>query len=108
MRKLFLALFCLTATPIFAADQSEAADTVFPQKLTAGGLQVYCASSAMSTTGRSRQRYCEGFLSGIEEGARVLGLASKGKEQSVLCVPAETSARQMRAAVVISSSWISN
>lgn len=103
MRTQFLVLLCLIATPALSAEKSDAADTVFPQKLTAGELQVSCASSAMSPTGRQRQRYCDGFLSGIEEGVRVLGLISRVETAPSLCVPADVSSREMRSAFIKNS-----
>jgi len=103
MRTLFLVFLWLIAPPILSAEESVASDTIFPQKLTAGQLQVSCAASAMSATGRQRQRYCEGFLSGIEEGVRVLGLISRLETAPSLCVPADVSARKMRSAFVKTS-----
>lgn len=103
MRTLFLVLLCMIAIPIPAAEERVASDTIFPQKLTAGELQVFCAASVMSKTGRQRQRYCEGFLSGIEEGVRVLGLISKMETAPSLCMPADVSAWQMRSTFVKNS-----
>ncbi|MEE4218993.1 MAG: Rap1a/Tai family immunity protein [Xanthomonadales bacterium] len=103
MRALFLLLLCVISTPIAAAEMEAVDDIVFPQKLTAKELQVFCAASGMSNTGRQRQRYCEGFLSGIEEAVRVLGLIRKTEMTSFLCMPADISAREMRSAFVRNS-----
>ena len=103
MRTLFLVLFCVISTPIPAAEMKADSDIIFPQKLTAKELQVFCAASAMSNTGRQRQRYCEGFLSGIEESVRVLGRISGTETTLSLCMPADVSARQMRSAFVRNS-----
>jgi len=103
MRTLFLLLLWVIATPIPAAEEKVAADTIFPQKLTAGELKVFCAASVMTNIGRQRQRYCDGFLSGIEEGVRVLGLNSKMEAAPSLCVPADVPAWQMRSTFVKNS-----
>jgi len=100
MRLLLLVILCLSANAVLSAEQEVPTDVVFPQKLTAAELRVYCAASAISATGRQRQRYCDGFLSGMEEGIRVLGLISGNKGVATLCVPASVSAREMRAAFV--------
>ena len=106
MRTLFLVILCLIAAPILSAEESDASDTVFPQKLTAGELRLYCAASAMSATGLQRRRYCDGFLSGVEESVRVLGLISSREAPLSLCVPANVSARQLRAVFVKNSAAI--
>jgi hypothetical protein len=103
MRTLLLMLLWVLAAPVMSAEESGASDIVFPQKLTASQLLVSCASSSMSATGRLRQRYCEGFLSGLEEGVRVHSLIAKQEVAPSLCVPPDVSARQLRAAFVRNS-----
>jgi len=103
MRMLFVVLLWLLAAPVVSAQGSDESDNVFPQKMTANELLVACASSAMSATGRQRQRYCEGFLSGIEEGIRVLSLMPGQEANPSLCVPADVSARQIRSDFVKNS-----
>lgn len=103
VRTMLLVLFCMISTSTLAAEMKAAPDIVFPQKLTAEELQMFCAASGMSSTGRQRQRYCEGFLSGIEEGVRVLGLISGTETTPALCMPADVSGRQMRIAFVRNS-----
>lgn len=103
MRALILLLLWVISTPVPAAEMKADYDIVFPQKLTANELQVFCAASSMSNTGRQRQRYCEGFLSGIEEGVRVLGLIHRKEMTPSLCMPADISAREMRSAFVRNS-----
>ncbi len=56
----------------FAGDKTEW-KSFFPQQMTAKALMTTCASSYMSSTGRQRQKYCSGFISGVEESIRLLG-----------------------------------
>ena len=44
---------------------------IFPQQLTASDLLTYCSSSSLTDLGRKRQRYCWGFISGVEETIRL-------------------------------------
>ena len=103
MHVLIVVLLGLLAAPVFSAEKSDVPDAVFPQKLTASKLMVYCASSSMTATGRLRQRYCDGFISGIEEGVRVLTLTSRLEASPSLCVPANVSSQQIRSAFVKNS-----
>jgi len=103
MRTLLLMLLWVLAAPVISAEESDAPEPVFPQKLTASQLLVSCAASSMSATGRLRQKYCEGFLSGLEEGVRVHSLISKQEVAPSLCVPPDVSARQLRSAFVRNS-----
>ena len=94
MKFLFVIIGVITATVALADEDSDSTEKYFPQKLTAQGLLYYCASSALSNTGRNRQNYCSGFVSGVEESARLLDIDLGGK--NVLCVPAGKSARHFR------------
>ena len=87
---------CL-AMPAMAVDR---VDTVFPQQLSARTLMTYCASSSLTDRGRQQQRYCAGFVSGIEEAVRLLHLGSPPSPSLSLCVPANASARQFQEAFV--------
>ncbi len=56
----------------------------FPQQMTAQALLKTCSSSFMSSIGRQRQKYCSGFISGVEESMRLMG------EQTIvpkICLP---------------------
>lgn len=44
----------------------------FPEQMTARNLLKACASSSLTSIGRERQRYCHGFISGVEETERLL------------------------------------
>ena len=95
MRTLSLVSGMLLAVSAVADETGANADTYFPQKLTAQGLLQYCASSALSASGRSRQSYCSGFVSGVEESVRLLDADDSAGRQPV-CVPAEKPARYFR------------
>jgi hypothetical protein len=89
---LLCTLLCgLLPLPAAAEDPSE---SYFPQQMSAGELLQACASSAMTNKGRGRRRYCQGFVSGVEEAMRLAqGSASSGAALR-LCVPAGISSRE--------------
>lgn len=68
---------------------------VFPQQLTAQTLLVYCASSSLTAVGRNRQRYCWGFISGVEETLRLRLNASGQPAPPTICVPEDVSSRTL-------------
>lgn len=68
----FVILTFILANISFAEEKSEWV-SFFPQKMTAKALMKTCASSFMSSTGRQRQKYCSGFISGVEESIRLVG-----------------------------------
>ena len=96
-RALLLLLTISAATGAPAAEQPAAAETVFPQQLSAQDLLYRCNASALTGVGRERRRYCAGFISGIEEAARLLqgGSDAVGRD---ICMPAGTSAGQLAGA----------
>ena len=69
---------------------------VHPQQLSARDLLQACASSALTASGRERRRYCDGFVSGVEEGAR---LGIQVPEMNI-CAPADISARRLSEAYI--------
>lgn len=76
------------------ASEKAAENTFFPQKMTAKDLIMACASSKMTSAGRQRKKYCSGFISGVEETARLFdGLNIKPK----ICLPEGTSSDQLTA-----------
>jgi hypothetical protein len=93
-----LLLTLVSAFAAFAQESTGEAETYFPQQLSAGDLLVHCASSSLTDRGRERQRYCSGFVSGVEEATRLLGTAAEPPLR--LCIPARTSAREFREAFV--------
>lgn len=86
----------LVGTAIAAEPPIGDAETLFPQQLSADVLLTYCASSSVTHRGRQRQRYCAGFVSGVEESLRLLQMPSTQEQRPALCVPANASARQFQ------------
>ena len=60
----------------------------------------FCASSALTAKGRIQRRYCDGFVSGIEEGMRLYALRNPGESGVAFCVPAGTSSRALSEAFI--------
>jgi len=83
----------LFGLPMFATAQEPAIDeeTRFPQQLSAAELQHACAASALSDVGRQRRRFCTGFISGVEEGVRILQL--QHRMEPSICMPHRVSSR---------------
>jgi hypothetical protein len=48
------------------------AETDYPQRVRAGTLLSTCDSGAMTAEDRERRRYCAAFISGVEEGVRLV------------------------------------
>ena len=86
MRHSILMIGLLLSVSAFADDSGISEEKYFPQKLTAQDLLLHCASSALSASGRNRQNYCSGFVSGVEESIRLLDMRSAGDKQRI-CVP---------------------
>lgn len=95
MKSFFFVLIAVLATPAGAMEPAEESDTYFPQQLSARDLLTACASSSLTGSGRLRQRYCRGFVSGIEEAVRLLQLRDSGMSRGPFCIPAGTSARSL-------------
>lgn len=88
---------CGTAT---GSEDSDNAQAIFPQQLTAYDLLTYCSSSSMTDLGRQRQRYCWGFISGVEETLRVTLKATQPVAHNI-CVPEGASSRNLAKAYTI-------
>jgi hypothetical protein len=90
MRYLMLLPLLLTMGLALAA-QPDDSGAWLPQKLTAQDLLYACAASSLTSQGRERQRYCRGFISGVEETIRYYdtGVASG----TTFCFPPGMSAR---------------
>lgn len=73
---------------------------IFPQQLTAHDLLTYCASSSLTELGRQRQRYCWGFISGVEETIRLTPHASGQPVALKICVPKGVSSRNLAKAYI--------
>ena len=98
------AVLALALTLLAAAAQAHevpeatASEPQFPQKQSARDLLNACASSRLTASGRERRRYCAGFVSGVEEAIRLLGL---GKAADLaLCTPDDVTATQLANAFV--------
>jgi len=91
MRTLLLLLSMWTATGLAAPEREADALEYFPQQLTASRLLFYCAGSALTNSGRERVKTCAGFISGVEEGVRLLEARAQLTEPSGICVPKGTS-----------------
>lgn len=68
--------------------------------MSANELLLLCASSSLTATGRLRRRYCDGFVSGAEEGLRAYRLQLQTPMSKSLCVPEGTNSRSMSGAFV--------
>lgn len=90
---LVLILFGLPVS-VTAQEEGGAEEEIrFPQQLSARDLQSTCASSSLSNTGRQRRRYCIGFISGVEEGVRILHL--QHMLELAICLPEKASGRTL-------------
>lgn len=78
---------------VAAQEQAVEDETRFPQQMSAKDLQRTCASSSLSDTGRQRRRYCVGFISGVEEGVRVLH--KQHMLEMSICLPEKVSGRTL-------------
>jgi hypothetical protein len=89
-------LFMVVALPLLAQEPTVETDIYFPQRMTAKELLLACSSSTLTSTGRQRQRYCYGFVSGVEESLRLVGRETGRR----LCVPAQKSSRELAGAYI--------
>ena len=69
--------------------------SIFPQQLTAQDLLIFCSSSSLTSVGRNRQRYCWGFISGVEETLRFTLHTSGQPAAPKICVPENVSSRTL-------------
>jgi hypothetical protein len=84
-------LFLLLVPGLVAGAQPDVNGSYFPQQLTAQDLLYACASSSLTSQGRERQRYCTGFISGVEEAIRYYGTGEPAA--AAFCFPRDMSAR---------------
>lgn len=78
---------------VAAQEEAVEEETRFPQQISAQVLQQTCASSSLSDAGRQRRRYCVGFISGVEEGVRVLH--KQHMLEMSICLPDKISGRAL-------------
>lgn len=83
-----------------ASTDKEDSDVFFPQQMSASDLMKTCASSSLTAKGRARRRYCDGFVSGVEEGMRLFQIRHSISSVPAVCVPAGTTARTLTTAFV--------
>jgi hypothetical protein len=101
MKSLLSLLFGLFLGSIAAAQEGvDDAQSFFPQQLTAHQLLTHCASSSMTDRGRQQQRYCSGFVSGVEEALRLSVSGSSAAVAVRICIPDRESARSMADAYI--------
>ena len=93
--KFIFVLIAVFVLPAVAQQPGEDLDTYFPQQLSARDLLIACTSSSLTATGRLRQRYCRGFVSGVEEAVRLQLSRDAAESHSLFCVPAGTTARAL-------------
>ena len=93
-------LFVFVCGTAIATDDMDTTPPIFPQQLTAHKLLTYCLSSSLTDTGRQRQRYCWGFIGGVEEAIRVTQHASGQSLELKACPPDGVSSRVMAKAYI--------
>ena len=94
-------LFFFTWGAAIGKDDTVTTQPIFPQQLTASNLLTYCSSSSLTDLGRQRQRYCWGFISGVEETIRLTLHASEQPVALKICVPKSESSRDMAKAYIL-------
>jgi hypothetical protein len=99
MRPILIGLCTALACPL-SASANENVEDFFPQQMSARDLMTACASSALTAKGRNRRKYCEGFVSGVEEGMRLFQLRHSINSVPAVCVPAGTASRTLTGAFV--------
>jgi hypothetical protein len=100
MKPAFLAL---CSTLLFSSPGTASisdVESVFPQQINARQLMTFCASSNLTTRGRTQRRYCDGFVSGVEEGLRLYEFMFPVAPPVSVCVPVGTSSRELSQAFV--------
>ena len=100
MKPAFVAICATLLLPLPGTASTPDDEAVFPQQMNARQLMTFCASSALTAKGRIQRRYCDGFVSGIEEGMRWYKMTYPTESKIALCVPAGTSSRTMSRAFI--------
>ena len=86
MKTLVLMITVFFATFASAEEQAPDEETYFPQQMTAKELLNACASSTMTNRGRKSRKFCEGFISGVEETLRLQSMKQSSNDSKLLCV----------------------
>ena len=100
MRSAFIALCSTLLLPLSGTASTSDVEAVFPQQMNARKLMTFCASSALTAKGRTQRRYCDGFVSGIEEGMRLYKFTYPTESDVAVCVLASTSSRALSQAFI--------
>jgi hypothetical protein len=100
MRTAFATLCTILLHALPGPALSSDIEAVFPQQMTAKKLMTLCASSSLTAKGRARRRYCDGFVSGIEEGMRLYAFRYPAESKVAVCVAEGTSARVLSEAFI--------
>ena len=93
-------LFILLWGSAIGKSNSDTDQSVFPQQLTARDLLTYCSSSSLTDLGRMRQRYCRGFISGVEETIRLPLHSHRQPAELRTCAPKGITSRQLTEAYI--------
>lgn len=94
---IILMLFSFSA---LAGEFTDDAETVAPYRLTGQDLLIACSSSSLTHTGRRRKNYCQGFISGVEEGIRFYTFKQLVSKQPPFCAPPDITSRQLARAYI--------
>jgi L-rhamnose isomerase len=94
IKRLFVLILLAIPLSVTAEETAVEEEFVFPQQMSALDLQRACASSSLSDAGRQRRRYCGGFISGVEEGVRVLH--QQHMLEMSICLPEKVSGRALK------------
>jgi len=98
MRSVLIAVLLLVAMHVGAQEETEAMVPDFPQQQSARDLLTACASSSISYLGRTRRKYCAGFVSGVEEAIRFKSQLLGADSQ--ICPPSAITAQQLADAYI--------
>jgi len=88
----FLPLLLLPLSAM-TQQQPDEMEPQLPQQLSSKDLLIKCSSSLLTNRGRQNRLYCYGFVSGIEEAARLLN--QQGKADIPVCAPSGITARRL-------------
>jgi hypothetical protein len=86
MKTLVLMTTVFFATIAGAEEKVPDEEIYFPQQMTAKELLNACASSTMTNRGRKSRKFCEGFISGVEETLRLQSMKQPSNDSKLLCV----------------------
>jgi hypothetical protein len=86
----------LLGAAVSAQQQGGDDEVYFPERLTAQELLAHCLSSSLTDRGRQQQRYCWGFVSGVEEALRL----SSDPGTIAFCVPPVETSRRLAQAYI--------